>query len=130
MYHGSSLAACSGGDITSFLGRTSWSTVVVATRVWMVWGEVAYGEVMPDVHLTLELGELFVEAVCFHPVFDPLEGFIFLVDFGDDGSPINFKFSAALVVSAVAFHFCEGSRVFEATCCFSKGVVGPSPGLE
>jgi len=71
-----------------------------------------------------------VEAVCFHLVFDPLEGFIFSVDFGNHGSSIDFKFSVVLMVLAVAFHLCEGGGVFEAVGRFSQGVVGPSLGLE
>ncbi len=72
MYHRSSSSACSGGNITSLLGRTSWSTVVVVTRVWVA-HDVAVGrEVTVDVHSPFECGELFVEPVCFHTMFNPL----------------------------------------------------------
>ncbi len=72
MYHRSSSATCSGGNITSLSGRTSWSTVAVATRVWVVHDIAAGGEVMVDVHLPLERGEPFVEPVRFHIMFNPL----------------------------------------------------------
>jgi len=130
MYHRSSSSAHLGGNITSPSGRTSWSTAVVATRVWVAWGIVAHGEVAVDVHPALELGELLMEAICLHMVFNPLEGFIFLFDFGDDHPSIDFELSATLVVAAVSFHFGEGGGVLETMGRFSQGVVGPSLGLE
>src|SRR6266851_4173440 len=39
MYHGSSSAACSGGNITPFSGRTPWSTPAVSTRVFLDVGD-------------------------------------------------------------------------------------------
>ncbi len=72
MYHGSSLATCSGGNITSLSGRTSWSTVVVATRVRAAHNEAAGGEVVVDIHSSFEGSEPFVESVCFHTMLNPL----------------------------------------------------------
>src|SRR6266851_10207513 len=92
---------CSGGNITSLSGRTSWSTTVVAMRVWAVQGIVVHWEVTVDIHPAFELGESFMKAVCLHAVFDPLQGFIFSFDLGNDGSLVNFKLSAVLVVTAV-----------------------------
>src|SRR5216683_5235984 len=70
MYQGSSCAACSGGNITSPLGWTFWSTVAVAVRVLPMWGEVVRSELPADVQLALEVGEAFVEPERFHVVFN------------------------------------------------------------
>ncbi len=130
MYHRSSSAACSDGNITSLLGRTSWSTVVVLMRVWAAQGIVVHGEVAVDVHPAFKLGESFMEATSLHAVFDPLEGLIFSLNFGDNGLLVDFQLSAALVVVAVTFHFGEDCGVFKATGHLSQGVVGSPSGLE
>src|SRR5713101_7300697 len=93
MYHGSSSAACSGGNITPFSGRTPWSTPAVSTRVGAAGDEVVpTRELRPDVHPAFEGGEAFVEPVRFHTMFNPLERVVFLVDFGADGSTGHFEF--------------------------------------
>src|SRR6266851_4370751 len=131
MYHGSSLAACSGGNITLSLERTSWSTPTVSTRVRVACDEVvAAREFLADVHLAFKGSEVFVEPVCFHTMFNPLERVVFFVDVGGDRSVRHFEFGPTLVVAAVSLHFCKGSGVFESTRRFSQGVVGPSSGLE
>src|SRR6266853_5078109 len=117
MYHGSSSAACSGGNITPFSGRTPWSTPAVSTRVGTAGDEVvAAGEFLPDVHPAFECGEVFVEPVRFHTMFNPLKCVVFFVDVGDDGSSCHFEFSAVHVVAAVSLHFGESCGVVESTC--------------
>src|SRR6266851_4592144 len=92
MYHGSSSAACSGGNITLSSGGTPWSTPAVLTRVWAAGDEVmASREFLADVHPALECGEMFVEPVCFHTMFNPLKRIIFFVDVGDDRSACHFE---------------------------------------
>src|SRR6266851_7015527 len=131
MYHGSSSAACSGGNITLSLGGTSWSTPAVSTRVQAAGDEVsAPRELLANVHAAFECGEAFVEAVCFHTMFNPLKHVIFFVDVGDDCAVCHFEFGAVHVVTAVSLHLCKGCGVLESTCRFSQGVVGPSAGLE
>src|SRR5712671_825671 len=131
MYHGSSSAACSGGNITPFLGRTPWSTLVVSTRVGAAGDEVvAAREFRPDVHPAFKGGEAFVESVRFHTMFNPLKRVVFFVDFGDDGSAGHFEFGVVGVVAAVAFDFCVGGGMIESTGRFSQGVVGSPIGLE
>ncbi len=131
MYHGSSLAACSGSNITLPSGRTSWSTLAVSTRVGAACDEVvAAWEFLADVHPAFECGEAFVEPVCFHTMFNPLKHIIFFVDVGGDCSACHLEFGSVRVVAAVSLHFCEGCRVVESTCRLSQGVVGASTGLE
>ncbi len=71
-----------------------------------------------------------METVCLHAVLDALQGFIFSLNFGHNGSSIDFEFCTSLVVVAVSFHFGVCSGVFKAMRCFSQGVVGSPPGLE
>src|SRR6266851_2479344 len=131
MYHGSSSAACSGGNITPPLGRTSWSTPAVLTRVRAAGDEVVVpGEFLADVHSPFECSEAFVEPVRFHTMFNPLKRVVFFVNVGDDCSSCHFKFGVVGVVTAVSLHFGEGGRVFESTCRLSQGVVCSSVGLE
>ena len=104
--------------------------MAVATRVWVVHDIAAGGEVVADVHLSFERGELLMEPVRFHTMFNPLKQVIFLLDFGGDGSAGDFELSAALVVATVLLHLGKCGRVVEAMCRFSQGVVGSSPGLE
>src|SRR5712671_2776226 len=131
MYHGSSSAACSGGNITFSLGGTPWSTPVVSTRVWAAGDKVATPwEFLADVHPALECGEAFVEPVRFHTMFNPLKRVVFFVDVSGDCSARHFEFGLTHVVATVSLHLCEGGGVFKSTCCFSQGVVGPSPSLE
>ena len=99
-------------------------------RVQAVHGVAAGGEVVADVHSPFECGELFMEPVHFHTMFNPLKGIVLLLNFGSDGSAGDFEFHSVLVVMAVFLHLCEGGRVFEATCRLSQGVVGSPPGLE
>src|SRR5216683_5047763 len=99
MYHGSSSAACSGGNITFSLGRTSWSTLAVSTGVRAVGDKVvAARELLADVHLSFECGEAFVEPVRFHTMFNPLKHVVFFVDVSDDGASCHFEFGAVGVV--------------------------------
>src|SRR6266853_6042765 len=108
MYHGSSSAACSGSNITSFSGRTPWSTPAVSTRVWAARDEVvAAQEFLADVQPAFEHGEAFMEPVRFHMMFNPLEHVVFFVDVGRDCPSRHFKFGAAHVVAAVSFHLGE-----------------------
>src|SRR6266851_6072435 len=131
MYHGSSLAACSGSNITLPSGRTSWSTLAVSTRVGAACDEVvAAWEFLADVHPAFECGEAFVEPVCFHTMFNPLKRVVFFLDVSDDCSSRHFELGAVGVMAAVSFHLGEGCRVFESTCRFSQGVVGSPVGLE
>src|SRR5216683_770497 len=131
MYHGSSSAACSGGNITPFSGRTPWSTLAVSTRVGVAGDEVvAAGELLADVHPTFECGEAFVEPVRFHAMFNPLKRVVFFFDVGDDCSSCHFELGAVGVVAAVSFHFGEGCWVIESTRRLSQGVVGSPVGLE
>src|SRR6266851_362416 len=131
MYHGSSSAACSGGNITLSLGGTSWSTLAVSTRVGVAGDEVvAPGKLLSDVHPALECGEAFVEPVRFHTMFNPLKRVVFFLDVGDDCSACHFEFGAVGVMAAVSFHFGEGCGVFEAAGRLSQSVVGPPVGLE
>src|SRR6267154_5344521 len=131
MYHGSSSAACSGGNITPSLGRTPWSTPAVSTRVGAACDEVVTaGEFLADVHPPFEGCEAFVEPVRFHTMFNPLKRVVFFLDVGDDGSSRHFELGSVRVVAAVSLHFCEGCGVFESTCRFSQGVVGSPVGLE
>src|SRR5216683_6899965 len=131
MYHGSSSAACSGSNITLSSGRTSWSTAAVSTRVGAAGDEVVTaGEFLADVHPAFECGEVFVEPVRFHTMFNPLERVVFFVDVGCDRPACHFEFCAAHVVAVVSLHFGEGCGVFKATCHLSQGVVGSPPSLE
>ena len=131
MYHGSSSAACSGGNITPFSGRTPWSTPAVSTRVGAAGDEVvAAGEFLVDVHPPFECCEVFVEAVRFHTMFNPLKCVIFFFDVGNDGASRHFELGSVHVVAAVSFHLCEGCWVFESTRHLSQGVVGSPVGLE
>ena len=131
MYHGSSLAACSGGNITSLSGRTPWSTPAVSTRVGTAGDEVVTArEFLADVHPALECGEAFVEPIRFHTMFNPLKHVVFFVNVGDDRSAGHFELGSVRVVTAVSLHLCEGCWVFESTCRLSQGVVGASAGLE
>src|SRR5216683_7481157 len=100
MYHGSSSAACSGGNITSFLGRTPWSTPAVLTRVRAACDKVvAAWEFLADVQSPLECSEAFVEPVRFHTMFNPLERVVFFVDVGCDHMACDFEFGATHVVA-------------------------------
>src|SRR6266853_3775413 len=131
MYHGSSSAACSGGNITLSSGRTSWSTAAVSTRVQAAGDEVVVPrEFLVDVHPPFECGKVFMEAVRFHTMFNPLECIVFFVDVGGDGSSRHFEFGVVHVVAAVTLHLCEGCGVFESTGHLSQGVVSSSVGLE
>src|SRR5216683_7095581 len=131
MYHGSSLAACSGGNITFSSEGTLWSTPVVSVRVRAVGDKVvAAQELLADFHPAFECSEAFVEPIRFHAMFNPLKRVVFFVDVGGDCPSHHFEFSAARVVAAVVFHFGKGCGVLEATCRFSQGVVGSSPSLE
>src|SRR5712671_611887 len=131
MYHGSSSAACSGGNITFSSGGTSWSTPAVSTRVGAAGDEVvAAREFLVDVHPPFECGEVFVEPVRFHAMFNPLKRVVFFVDVGDDRSSCHFEFGSVRVVAVVSFHFCESCGVLESTSRFSQGVVGASASLE
>src|SRR6266851_9109155 len=103
MYHGSSSAACSGGNITSSSGRTPWSTPAVSTRVGAAGDKVvAAREFLADVHPPFECCEAFVEAVRFHTMFNPLKRVVFFVDVGGDGTSRHFKFGSVRVVAAVS----------------------------
>src|SRR5216683_3463034 len=131
MYHGSSSAACSGGNITPSSGRTPWSTPAVSTRVGPACDEVVTaGEFLADVHPPFEGRETFVEPIRFHTMFNPLKRVVFFFDVGDDGASCHFELGSVSVVAAVSFHFCEGCGVFESTHRLSQGVVGSSVGLE
>src|SRR6266851_10527644 len=131
MYHGSSSAACSGGNITPSSERTPWSTPAVSTRVGPARDEVvAAGEFLADVHPPFEGCEAFVEPVRFHTMFNPLKRVVFFLDVSDDGASCHFELGSVRVVAAVSFHFGEGCGVVETACRFSQGVVGPSVGLE
>src|SRR6266851_5013752 len=131
MYHGSSSAACSGGNITPSSGRTPWSTPVVPTRVGAAGDEVvASGELLPDVHLAFEGGKAFVEPVRFHTMFNPLKRVVFFVDVGNDGSACHFEFGSVGVVAVVSLHFGEGCWVLKSTRRLSQGVVGSPVSLE
>ncbi len=130
MYHGSSLAACLGGNITSPSGWTSWSTAVVVVRVWVAQGIVVDWELMADVYAAFEVCESFMEAVHLHAVFNTRQGFVFSLDFGHDGLSVNFQLSLSLVVAAVLFDFGVCGRVLKVMGRFSQGMVGPSLGLE
>ncbi len=131
MYHGSSSAACSGGNITLSLGGTSWSTPAVSTGVRAAGDEVvAAQEFLVDVHPALESSEAFVEPVRFHAMFNPLKHVVFFVDVGDDGSAGHFELGSVHVVAAVSLHFCEGCGVIKSTRRLSQGVVGASVCLE
>src|SRR6266851_3242031 len=131
MYHGSSSAACSGGNITLSSVGTPWSTPAVSTRVGAAGDEVVTsGEFLADVHLALECGEAFVEPVRFHTMFNPLKCVVFFVDVGGDRSACHLELGSVCVMVAVSFHFCEGCWVFESTRRLSQGVVGSPAGLE
>src|SRR6266853_5729711 len=96
MYHGSSLAACSGSNITLSSERTSWSTLVVSTRVRAAGDEVvAPGEFLADVYPAFEHSEAFVETVRFHAIFNPLKRVVFFVDVGGDCSSRHFELGVA-----------------------------------
>src|SRR6266851_8179448 len=131
MYHGSSSAACSGGNITLSSGRTPWSTPAVSMRGGAAGDKVvAARQLLADVHPPFEGGEAFVEPVRFHTMFNPLKHVVFFVDVGDDGSSRHFELGLVRVVAAVPLHFCEGCGVFESTRRLSQGVVSASTGLE
>ena len=131
MYHGSSSAACLGGNITLSSERTSWSTLAVSARVRAVCDKVvAARELLADVHPAFERGEAFMEPVRFHMMFNPLERVIFFVDVGGDRSSCHLELGSVHVVVAVSLHLCEGCWVFESTCRLSQGVVGSPPSLE
>src|SRR5216683_8398609 len=131
MYHGSSLAACSGGNITLSSEGTPWSTPAVLTRVGAAHDEVvAAWELLADVHPPFECGEAFVEPVCFHTMFNPLKRVVFFVDVGDDCSLCHLELGSLHVVAAVSLHLCEGCWVFESTRHLSQGVVGSPVSLE
>ncbi len=104
--------------------------MAVASRVWVAWGIVVDWEFPVDVHVALKVCELLMESVHLHVVFNAQQGFVFLLDFGHNGSLVDFQFGLSLVVVAVSFHLGICGGVFEAMGCFSHGVVGPSFGLE
>src|SRR6266851_9635172 len=117
MYHGSSSAACSGGNITLSSEGTPWSTPAVSTRVRAACDEVvAARELLADVHPPFERGEAFVEPIRFHMMFNPLKRVVFFVDVGDDCSAHHLEFGSLHVVASVSLHLCEGCWVFESTC--------------
>src|SRR6266853_240926 len=131
MYHGSSSAACSGGNITFSSERTSWSTPVVSARVQAACDEVvAARKFLADVHPAFEGSKAFMEPIRFHTMFNPLECVVFFIDVSCDHPACHFEFSVAHVVAAVSFHFGEGCGVLESTCRLSQGVVGSPPSLE
>src|SRR6266851_3460193 len=131
MYHGSSSATCSGGNITLSSERTSWSTPAVSTRVRAASDEVvAPGEFLADVHPPFERGEAFVEPVRFHAMFNPLKHVVFFVDVGGDCSACHLELGTAHVVAAVSLHLREGCGVFKSARRFSQGVIGSPPSLE
>src|SRR6266851_7222629 len=131
MYHGSSSAACSGGNITLSSVGTPWSTPAVSTRVGAAGNKVvAPGKLLSDVHPALECGEAFMEPVRFHTMFNPLKRVVFFVDVSGDCSARHLEFGSVGVVAVVSLHFGEGCWVFESTCCLSQGVVGSPVGLE
>src|SRR6266853_726266 len=108
MYHGSSSAACSGGNITLSSGRTPWSTPAVSTGVRAAGDEVvAARQLLVDVHPPFEGGETFVEPVCFHTMFNPLKRVVFFVDVGGDRLACHLELGSVHVVAAVSLHFCE-----------------------
>src|SRR6267154_1190793 len=93
MYHGSSSATCSGGNITLSSEGTSWSTPAVSTRVWAAGDKVVTpGEFLADVHPALKCGEAFVEPIRFHMMFNPLKRVVFFVDVGSDRSSCHLEF--------------------------------------
>src|SRR5712675_1254801 len=101
MYHGSSSAACSGGNITLSSERTPWSTPAVSTRVGAAGDEVVVpGEFLADVHPPFECGEAFMEPVRFHAMFNPLKRVVFFVDVGADCSARHFELGAVGVMAA------------------------------
>src|SRR6266853_6386825 len=105
MYHGSSLAACSGGNITLSSGRTPWSTPAVSMRVGAACDEVvAARQFLADVHAPFEGGEAFVEPIRFHTMFNPLKCVVFFVDVGGDGLARHFEFGSVHVVTSVSLH--------------------------
>src|SRR6266851_5950733 len=124
MYQGSSSAACLGGNITSPLGWTSWSTVAVVVRVLVAQGVVSRQELLSDV------GEVFIEPIGLHVVFDARQGVVFLFDFGHDGLPVDFQFCVLFVVVVVLLDFGECGGVVKATGHLSQSVEGAPPGLE
>src|SRR6266853_807984 len=131
MYHASSSATCSGSNITPFSGRTPWSTPAVLMRVRVAHDVVVVArEFLVDVHLAFECGEMFVEPIHFHTMFNPLECVIFFLNVDSDCMACDLKLSAALVVATVALHLSEGCRVVEGTRRLSQGVVGSPSGLE
>ncbi len=131
MYHGSSSAACSGGNITLSSERTPWSTPAVSTRVRAARDEVvAACEFLTDVHPAFECGEMFVEPVHLHTMFDPLKHIVFFVDVGCDRVSCDFKLSAAHVVATVTLDFGEGCGMLKSARRLSQGVIGPPAGLE
>src|SRR6266851_6918106 len=99
MYHGSSSATCSGGNITLSSGGTPWSTLAVSTGVGAAGDEVvAARQLLADVHPPFKGGEAFVEPVRFHAMFNPLKRVVFFVDVGDDGASRHFELGAVGVV--------------------------------
>src|SRR5712671_5451261 len=131
MYHGSSSAACSGGNITLSSERTSWSTPAVSARVLAAGDKVVMPrEFLVDVHPPFECSEAFVEPVRFHTMFNPLKHVVFFVDVGGDGSACHFELGAVHVVASVSLHLGEGCWVVKSTCRFSQGVVRSSTSLE
>src|SRR5229473_3087038 len=123
MYHGSSSAACSGGNITFSSERTPWSTPAVSTRVRAACDKVVVPwEFLVDVHPSFEGDKAFVEPVRFHVMFNPLKRVVFFVDVGHDCSLCHFELGVAHVVAAVSLHLCEGCGVFKSTCRLSQGV--------
>ena len=120
MYHGSSSAACSGGNITLSSGGTPWSTPAVSTRDGAVGDEVvAPREFLANVHPAFKRSEVFVEPVRFHVMFNPLKRVVFFVDVGGDHLACHFEFGPMHVVAAVPLHLCKSCGVFESTCRLS-----------
>src|SRR6266851_2631708 len=103
MYQGSSSAACLGGNITSPLGWTSWSTVAVVVRVWVAGGVVADWEFPVDVEASFKVAELFMETVCLYLVFNAQQGLVFSLKFSHNGPSVDFQLCMSLVVVAVLF---------------------------
>ncbi len=91
---------------------------------------VAPQEFLPNVHSAFEGGEVFVEPVHFHTMFNPLKCVVFFVDVGRDCSSRHFEFGVAHVVATVLLHFCKGRGVFKSVGRLSQSVVGSPCSLE
>ncbi len=87
-------------------------------------------EFVADVEASFKVGELFVKPPGLYAGFDPLQGVVFSLDFGDDCLSVNFKLNVPFMMVVVSLDFSIGGGVVEGRGLFSQSVIGSPPSLE